>query len=120
MIIKKYITELPHIRYGKDPEDIIDLELELKRNPWKFVRFMISIFNGKPVRDKYGNEIHLQTAREKEKFAKEIKANNQYMWYIQKYLPKWLYQRMDRIIRSIIRKSRGLNNSGFEDEQDII
>ena len=124
---------MPHIRYGKDPEDIIDLGLELRKNPWKFVRFMISIFNGKPVRDKYGNVIHLQTASEKEKFAQEIKANNQYMWYIRKYLPNWLYVKMDRIIRSIIRKSRGLKDKwqtkeaeldwdefASGDEQDII
>ena len=115
MIIRKYLTEMPYIRYGKAPEDIIDLELELKRNPWKFVRFMISIFNGKEVKDKYGNIIHLQTAREKEKFANEIRNNSQYIWYINKYLPKWLYKRMDRIIRSIIRKSRGVQKNEPEE-----
>jgi hypothetical protein len=75
-MIKKYLKEMPHINYGKNK--MIDLELENFKTSKEIISFLTDIIIGDEFKDKYGNEIKLNSKEEKMKFLKNLFNNKMF------------------------------------------
>ena len=81
--MKQKITSMPWL---KSKEGQIDLELENVKTGEDLIFYIEGIFQGNPVKDKYGNIMKLNTRDEKITFIRELELDSIFNAFVRKLL----------------------------------
>jgi hypothetical protein len=86
-LVETLLMEMPYVEVEQDGKTFpFDLELEKYAKDLEgFEDLLRDIFQGKEVKDKYGNVIHLTTHEDKIHFIKSLQDSKVVEMFLQKY-----------------------------------
>jgi hypothetical protein len=101
---KKRLSEMPWVTYLDDQghEKIFDLEIEQIGSPKEFLDFVRALFTGTKFRDKYNQEIELDSKEDKINFVQALQEDEAFRRMVRAKFSLDDQKLLDQIMQTIV------------------